>query len=677
MARKKKQEVILLHGKSKFNMQAAKEVNLKLGELVVEHSEDGDVKLHALNNAGNGLGTFVTETKVDGKVKVVADKVDNLETVVGDAESGLVKGVADNAAAIKTLKDALGVDDETGETVGARLDTLEDAINGKGEEPGLLEDVATLKSDLNNETDGIKVRLEAVEGKATDNADDIAALNKTVNGEGEGEARVEGLVDKIAANEEAIETNADEIAKLKEYVVDGYTPEGEGAEKVNGLLDRVTVLENAIGDADAEGSIVDQLADAKTAIEALQDTVGDAESGLVKDVADLQATVGDATDGLVKDVADNAAAIAENKTAIDGLDKIVNGYDEPVEGGEEGATEHVAGLVEKVAANTTAIEGLKTQIGTDIEDALDELDVTAGDEDKTVTKYVSYVEQTDGKISAHYETLDAANVAAKYPHGETAAEMTVQQALDNLSAQDETLGGQIEAVDARIDAILGSDKATGDNAVQMTIRQIANAELAAQLLAGPDGVVDNFTTLQELAAWLEQHPEDAAAMNADILNLKTALAGYIVAGKDETVTVTDVKGVIDTLAQRLDNKDTELNNAITVLTETVNANKGAIDAYTVNGKKISENPSLVSGDIKMTTVVGAEQTVTEQTVQEAIAQVQANVTTVSNRVETVDDRIDAIAIEGTGIVVKRNVDKFTININVIDAGSYDVDTTEE
>ena len=63
--------------------------------------------------------------------------------------------------------------------------------------------------------------------------------------------------------------------------------------------------------------------------------------------------------------------------------------------------------------------------------------------------------------------------------------------------------------------------------------------------------------------------------------------------------------------------------------------------------------------------------------QEAIAQVQANVTTVSNRVETVDDRIDAISIEGTGIVVNRNADKFTININVIDAGSYDDDGTTE
>jgi chromosome segregation ATPase len=347
------------------------------------------------------------------------------------------------------------------------------------------------------------------------------------------------------------------------------------------------------------------------------------------------------------------------------LDKIVNGYT-PEDG------EKVEGLVEKVAANKAAIEGLKTQIGTDIATELGKLDVTAGDEDKAVTKYVSYVEQTDGKISAHYETLDAANVAAKYPHGETAAEMTVQQALDKLSAQDETLGGQIEGVDARIDALLGSDKAN-DGTTQLTIRQIANAELAKQLI--PENAAEARDTLEEIAAWIQEHPEDAAAMNADIANLKTALAGYIVT-KDGTVTVTDVKGVIDALALRLDNKDTELNNAITALTGTVTANKNEIDAYTVNGKKISENPSLVSGDIKMSTVVGS--TADTQTVQDAIAQVQANVTTAEGKITDLTAELNKVNVTGgDGVKVVKSDRTFTVSIEKIDAGSYDDDDTTE
>lgn len=70
----------------------------------------------------------------------------------------------------------------------------------------------------------------------------------------------------------------------------------------------------------------------------LKDAVGDSTDGLVKDVADLQDTIGDSTDGLVKDVADlqdtvgNTAltttadtvtgAINELKTTIDTLDNL-------------------------------------------------------------------------------------------------------------------------------------------------------------------------------------------------------------------------------------------------------------------------------------------------------------------------------------------------------------------
>ena len=52
----------------------------------------------------------------------------------------------------------------------------------------------------------------------------------------------------------------------------------------------------------------------ETAVEALETAVGDAEAGLVKDVADLETAVGDAEAGLVKDVADIEAAIGDEST---------------------------------------------------------------------------------------------------------------------------------------------------------------------------------------------------------------------------------------------------------------------------------------------------------------------------------------------------------------------------
>lgn len=49
--------------------------------------------------------------------------------------------------------------------------------------------------------------------------------------------------------------------------------------------------------------------DMESRVEALETTVGDSSSGLVKDVSDLETTVGDSSSGLVKDVSDLTTAI--------------------------------------------------------------------------------------------------------------------------------------------------------------------------------------------------------------------------------------------------------------------------------------------------------------------------------------------------------------------------------
>ena len=53
-----------------------------------------------------------------------------------------------------------------------------------------------------------------------------------------------------------------------------------------------------------------------------------------------------------------------------------------------------------------------------------------------------------------------------------------------------------------------------------SVREIANDELTKQLLNGND----NFQTLQELSAWINEHPEDASAMNESIQNNTNAIA---------------------------------------------------------------------------------------------------------------------------------------------------------
>ena len=58
------------------------------------------------------------------------------------------------------------------------------------------------------------------------------------------------------------------------------------------------------------------ISELETAVEALESTVGDSDSGLVKDVADLATTVGDSDSGLVKDVADLATTVGDSESGI-------------------------------------------------------------------------------------------------------------------------------------------------------------------------------------------------------------------------------------------------------------------------------------------------------------------------------------------------------------------------
>ena len=69
---------------------------------------------------------------------------------------------------------------------------------------------------------------------------------------------------------------------------------------------------------------------------------------------------------------------------------------------------------------------------------------------------------------------------------------------------------------ALVDTLIGSD--TGKS-----VRAIAAEELAAQLI--PSNAQEALNSLAEIAAWIQEHPDDAAAMNAAISALQTAVSG--------------------------------------------------------------------------------------------------------------------------------------------------------
>ena len=197
---------------------------------------------------------------------------------------------------------------------------------------------------------------------------------------------------------------------------------------------------------------------------------------------------------------------------------------------------------------TTAVDAAKVELRKEIkanEDAIKAInDETTG----ILAQAKTYADGKDAAIAAAKKAGDDAQadvdaleltvdaLAKTVADNETDIEAKVKAISDDyLTSTDKTalenaIQGHKDAVDAKVNTLVGDD--AGKSA-----RTIANEELAAQLLSGKADA--DFKTLQDLAAWLEDHPEDVATINTNIQNLQR-LVGTL----PTDATATDIVGYI-------------------------------------------------------------------------------------------------------------------------------------
>ena len=122
-------------------------------------------------------------------------------------------------------------------------------------------------------------------------------------------------------------------------------------------------------------------------------------------------------------------------------------------------------------------------------------------------QFVTSVSQTDGVVSVTRAALQASDIPALGVDKITG----LQTALDSKASAD-----ALSTTDGKVTTLIGDDAAK-------SVRTIANEELAAQLI--PEGAAESLNTLQEIAAWIQEHPDDASAMNSAITALQAQLTG--------------------------------------------------------------------------------------------------------------------------------------------------------
>jgi hypothetical protein len=100
--------------------------------------------------------------------------------------------------------------------------------------------------------------------------------------------------------------------------------------------------------------------------------------------------------------------------------------------------------------------------------------------------------------------------------------------IDALETRMGTAETDIDAVESKVTTLIGDD-------TNKSVRTIANQELAAQLI--PANAAEALDTLQEIAAWIQEHPGDAATMNSAISALQTKLTLGLDSNSQEYATV--------------------------------------------------------------------------------------------------------------------------------------------
>lgn len=290
-----------------------------------------------------------------------------------------------------------------------------------------------------------------------------------------------------------------------------------------------------------------------------------------------------------------------------------------------------AGLETKISAADakatgaqTAVDNLSTYVGTIPEGAAS-------------TDVVSYVNEKTADI------VTDASLAALTARVDT-AEGDIETAQADITA----LQGRADAVDGKVTALVGED--AGKSA-----RTIANEELTKQLV--PEGAKESLDTLQEIAAWIQNHPDDASAMNAAISALKTKV-GDIPEGATATTIVAYIKELVDAEKTRAIGAEGALDTRIDAVEAKLGDGEGSIAKQIEAAVKVETDARVVADsalDGKITTAKAAADkaqgdvdALTDVVASKAAAaDVAALTTRVTAAEKDIDDLQAAIAPDGT------------------------------
>ena len=217
------------------------------------------------------------------------------------------------------------------------------------------------------------------------------------------------------------------------------------------------------------------------------------------------------------------------------------------------------------------------------------------------------ITEVDGKLTAVEAEIEVSNEinAAKAALEAKIGTVAEGKTLAGLIAENATaINDHKTAVDAKVTTLIGSD-------VNKSVRTIANEELAAQLI--PSNAAESLDTLQEIAAWIQNHPGDASAMNSAIeaLKTKTELGKYTPEGQSKAVEYATVKAYVEAVKKELATNATGLEGRVKANEDaiaTINGDSnttGSINKALADAKAYTDNKTQSMSNQEIETIIAA------------------------------------------------------------------------
>lgn len=375
------------------------------------------------------------------------------------------------------------------------IDALETKVGDKAVATQISDAIVALKLADTYEAKGEAAKVQTALNEYKTSNDAAIAGIKTGDVINDFKSVETELGKKQAVGDYATKTEAQGYADAKDDAIAAAKKAGTDAQT------SVNTLSAKVGTVPDNKTVVQMISDAQTAA-TYDDTTVKADIKTNKEgIAALNTLVGD------------TAVATQISTAVTAAKTELKGgtSDTDASATIAGAKKYADKLDTAMDARVDALEAsigeggsVSAQITAEI-NKLDKADEAVDGE------YVSAVSEADGIITVTRAALpDYSNTYAAKEHTHAIVDVTgLQTELDKVTT------------------LIGDD-------ASKSVRTIANEELAAQLI--PENAKESLDTLQEIAQWIQDHPDSATAMQTAIAALQDKVGDTSVAAQIKAVT---------------------------------------------------------------------------------------------------------------------------------------------